>query len=48
MFVKAPKVNFGGYYRLKEKYWHSGERKAGEFFVINFFFFFFNNNIIIL
>ena len=33
MFIKAPKINFCGYYRLKEKYWHTGERKGDQYFV---------------
>jgi len=26
MFLKSPKINFGGIYRLKEKYWRMVER----------------------
>lgn len=29
MFIKSPKINFGGYYILKEKYWHEGEAIIG-------------------
>lgn len=37
MFIKAPKVNFGGYYRLKEKYWHECDLKSGMTFVRSLF-----------
>ena len=29
MFIKSPKINYKGYYRLKEKYWKMCDRNIG-------------------